>query len=365
MNYNEALGDCDVALEYAWQRLKHEPTLEEAHCQVMRLLAQTGQRSRAIQQFQRCVRILQEQLSVPPSPQAQQLYARILSDSIRPLDSAIASNANRHPVNAFAHKDGPSSFSYQAPSVAHGLGCPQRHNLPAQLTPLIGRHQEVANVRAHMRSLHGRLITLTGPGGVGKSRLAIEVANGLLSHFEDGIYLVSLASIRDAVDFDAAVAGVLAIDAMGRQTLGERLLAYLGTKSMLLILDNFEHMMPAAQQVATLLAGCPRLHLLVTSRQALRLQGEQEIVLSPLALPSTDVVPSAELIHAVPAVRLFVQHAQATRQTFQLTDANAKGVADLCVQLDGLPLALELAAAGIKVFSPECWRPVYRIGSTF
>jgi predicted ATPase/DNA-binding CsgD family transcriptional regulator len=198
-----------------------------------------------------------------------------------------------------------------------------------------------------------RLFTLTGAGGVGKTRLALAVAEDLLPHFEDGVFFVDLAPITDPALVPSAIAGALELGEPARKTLVESLVDHLRARSMLLVLDNFEQVLAAAPLVAELLATCLRLKVLATSRAALRLSHEHEFPVPPLALPDPKRLPDLEALSQFEAVTLFIQRARAARPDFAVTDASAPAVAELCARLDGLPLAIELAAARIKLLSPQ------------
>ncbi len=227
------------------------------------------------------------------------------------------------------------------------------NNLPIQPTPLIGREQQVADVGQLMRREDIRLVTLTGPGGVGKTRLALQVGAELADRFADGVFFVNLAPVSDPDLVAPTIAQMLDIQEVAGQPPLERLKEYLQQKRILLLLDNFEQVVSAAMQVANLLAACQGLKVLVTSRAVLHVRAEHEYAVPPLALPDPTHVPDlAELPHYA-AVALFLERAQATQSDFQLTAANAQAIAELCVHLDGLPLAIELAAARIKLLPPQ------------
>src|SRR2546429_3772602 len=225
--------------------------------------------------------------------------------------------------------------------------------LPVQLTPLIGREHEVTTVVRLLRRDQVRLVTFTGPGGTGKTSLALQVASELGDVFVGGVFFVSLASISDPMLVIPTIARALGIrDSMGQPVLA-RLVEVLQQKQLLLLLDNFEQVVEAAPQVADLLTSCPQLKLLVTSREALHVRSEREFAVPPLALPDPAHLPKLAALARTPAVALFLQRAQAARPEFKLISTNARAVAEICVRLDGLPLAIELASARMKLLSPQ------------
>ncbi len=227
------------------------------------------------------------------------------------------------------------------------------NNLPVQLTPLIGREQEVAAVETLLQREHVRLLTLTGPGGSGKTRLSLQVAAELCDPFTDGVYFVNLAPISDPAFVLPKIAQTLGLHEVAGQPLLDHLKGELQEKQLLLVLDNFEQVVRAAPQLVDLLAACPKLKLLVTSREVLHVRAEREFGVPPLALPDPLHLPApAELAHYA-AVTLFTERAQAVKPEFQVTNANARAVAEICVRLDGLPLAIELAAARIKLLPAQ------------
>ena len=198
-----------------------------------------------------------------------------------------------------------------------------------------------------------RLLTLTGPGGVGKTRLALQVVAAAVDRFPDGVWFVGLSAIADPDLVAPTVAKVLNVREAGDQPIPDRLQAELREKRLLLVLDNFEQVVEAAPFVAELLGVCPNLTVLVTSRMRLRVSGEHEYVVSPLRLVESDGHITLEAVIAADAVRLFVARAEAVQEDFALTLENAAAIAQICTRLDGLPLAVELAAAWVKILSPQ------------
>jgi predicted ATPase/serine/threonine protein kinase len=233
---------------------------------------------------------------------------------------------------------------------------PHATNIPVQRTRFVGREKEVVAAKELLLRQDVRLVTVTGPGGIGKTRLAVEVANGLIERFPGGIYFVPLSPISDPGLVASAIVQTLGIGEAGGQspleTLKKNLQDTLRTP-MLFLLDNFEHLVQAAPTVSELLAMGPNLKILVTSRAALHVYGEHEFLVPPLALPVSPSIPSVEALSGYPAVALFVQRAIAAKPDFVLNRENASAVTEICARLDGLPLAIELAAARVKVLSPS------------
>jgi predicted ATPase/class 3 adenylate cyclase len=234
--------------------------------------------------------------------------------------------------------------------------------LPDQPFAFVGREAELKEIRQRLEDASVRLLTLTGPGGIGKTRLALQTAAAETDRFEDGVFFIDLAAIRDSGSVLAAIARAIGLSDTGDEALLDELTNRLHTQRVLLLLDNFEQVTAAAPTVARLFHNCPRLKLLVTSREALHVSGEHLFAVPPLSLPSAARrPPSAEQLGGYEAVQLFVQRAQAVKPDFRLTDDNAPAVAEICLRLDGLPLAIELATARINLFSPEALRS--RLGS--
>lgn len=227
------------------------------------------------------------------------------------------------------------------------------NNLPVQSTSLVGREQEIAMACAILRRSDTSLLTLTGPGGTGKTRLSLQIAAELLEDFEQGVYFVALAPISDPALVAFMIAQTLGVKDGGGQSILDGLKNYLRDRQMLLVLDNFEQVVSAAPLLTELLTAAPRLKLLVTSREVLHLYAERELSVPPLGLPDPAKLPGLAQLTCYEAVALFVERARALKSDFELNEANARAVAEICLALDGLPLAIELAAARTKLLPPE------------
>jgi predicted ATPase/DNA-binding response OmpR family regulator len=230
-------------------------------------------------------------------------------------------------------------------------------NVSTPLTSFLGRDSEVASIKALLQRSDIRLLTLTGPGGVGKTRLAIHVGMQLAYGFQDGVAFVDLSHIRAADMVVSAIAAALNVKDHGEEGLLEPVKQALRMKAQLLILDNFEHVLASASVVGELLRAAPAVKILATSRSPLHVSGEHEFSVPPLALPDQNALLPLEELAQLPVVALFIERAQAVKPDFLLTAENAPAVAEICVGLDGLPLAIELAAARIKVLSPQAIAP--------
>ena len=303
-----------MALRYAQRWVENEPEEEAAHCMLMRIYAANGQRGAAMTQYRICQRLLRTELEIEPATETTRLF-----ESIR--DGELGRVMNKA----------------------------SQTNLPAQLTRFIGRENDIAALCELISK--ERLVTLTGPGGVGKTRLAIQVGQKLLNNFADGIFFVDLADIHEINLVLPAIARVLDLIETPRTPIAEALKKYLAHKNLLLILDNFEQVLEAGHQVIDLLAVAPKAKVLLTSRETLRFYGEQNYQLMPL--PILEKPLSYRSIVENEAVQLFVLRAQAVQYNFHLNEDNAPIIYEICRRLDGLPLAIELAAARVRLFTPK------------
>jgi predicted ATPase/transcriptional regulator with XRE-family HTH domain len=236
--------------------------------------------------------------------------------------------------------------------AVQGAGSESYPPLPVPLTSLIGREQELSDLIALVGQPNVRLVSVTGPGGTGKTRLALEVGARLQNAFADGVVFVDLAPLREAQFVLPTFATTLGVRERAGQPLRDTLSSFLAPQQLLLLLDNCEQVLAAGPEIAALLAACPQLSVLATSREPLRVRGERVFPLKPLPLPASDPRSSVADVALVPAVALFLERAAASRPDIALTQDNAAAIAAICRRLDGLPLAIELAAARISVLSP-------------
>lgn len=321
--------------------LLHEfPFREQLRAAVMTGLYRQGRAVDALELYNEVHALMREELGLDPGPGLQALQAAILAD-----DPALMRAASQYQAAADGIKRHVQEAARESP----------RTNLDVQPTPLLGRTTEIGEITDLLSGQRSRLVTLTGPGGTGKTRLALQVAADAVEDFAGGVYLVSLASVTDAEVVVPTIAQTLGAKEGSGRTAPQALRELLAGRRVLLVLDNFEQVIAAAPEVANLLSTCPELCVLVTSRESLRLPGEQSYPVPPLAVPGEQAIAQgdAEALSQYEAVRLFVDRAQSARQGFSVTNENAPAVAQICSRLDGLPLAIELAAARTRVLTPE------------
>jgi predicted ATPase/DNA-binding CsgD family transcriptional regulator len=269
------------------------------------------------------------------------------------LNEVAAVLAGENEVNKKPESGKLTRITAANPTQTLGSVKARHSNIPTHLAPLIGREQDMEAVCTLLKEDNVRLLTLVGTGGVGKTSLALRTATELLNEFPDGIYFVSLAPISDPALVVSAIAQALGVREGSNQSLLDQLKAYLHSRHLLLILDNFEQVVTAAPLLAELMRDCLQLKLLVTSRELLQLREEHSYLLSSLALPDVKQLPTTESLPQYAAVALFIQRTQAVKPGFRITEASARAVVDICVRLDGLPLAIELAAARMRLLSPQ------------
>lgn len=319
------------AIPYLEAVLQDDPLDETALRQLLKALLVTGKRVEALRRYQGFQVRLREELGVEPEPATH----RIVSEGVHGT-AEVAS-----PVHGLLHGERQADV----PS-----------NLPAPLSSFVGRTDLTTHVRDLLHRSGPRLMTLIGPGGIGKTRTAIEVGHSTANSFPDGTFFISLAELRSPSDVVAWIATTLGFKASADATLEEVLIARLLHKRALLILDNFEHVLDAAPAVAHLAEACPGVHILATSREPLHIRGEQRLPVPSLDVPRRSEVDAGVLMQ-VEAIQLFTQRAKAIQPEFSLTDENARAIASICRGLEGLPLAIELAAARVKEFSPWALLP--------
>ena len=312
-------------LEWAERWLALNRAAEPAYRALLSAYAALGDMAALSASYQRCVKSLRDELGLVPSRETQALYAACLRGEPRP---------------------GPSPTAPPLPAPA------SRHNLPSMLTNFIGREHEIGAIK--QRLVQARLVTLTGAGGCGKTRLAIQTALSLVGNYADGVWLVELAALSDPDLAPQAIASSVGV----REEPGRALLASLSeqlrARRMLLVLDNCEHLIDAAALAArTLLRACPRLQILATSREALRIAGEASYAVPPLSMPDPERPVRREHLLLYEATRLFVDRAALAQPAFRITEQNSELIARVCRRLDGIPLALELAAARLRMLSLE------------
>jgi predicted ATPase/DNA-binding SARP family transcriptional activator len=326
VSYKLEQKDFQKGIAFARRLLELDPLMESAHRQMMQLLEASSQRSAALAQFETCQKLLHDELGVEPEVETRRLYEQIRAGTSRSSTPVRVSQIKKVAI--------------------------LKHNLPVQLTSFIGRESEISEIKKLLNTTH--LLTLTGVGGTGKTRLALQVAANLVDVFPTGVWLVELASLRDPSQVEPTVATVLGLHEQHGRILSEIILDYLREKQLLLILDNCEHLVEACAKLANaLLCRCMKLNILATSRQRLNIAGEAIYPVSPLAIPNLERVNQQEAISQYEAVRLFSERASSVLPTFSLTQENVNTIAQICVHLDGIPLAIELAAARVRHLLPE------------
>ena len=347
---HEAAGNGVAALAARERALAADPLDEAQHAALMRLLARLGQPQAALARYATLVRLLQDEYGTQPEPATSRLAGQIRSGEL--VADFGLTPADGLPRGVMTPVTSPSPHATPGPARPTFSLAPAAR-LPASVDTLVGREREMADLARLLTST--RLVSLTGPGGTGKTRLAQEVGRRWAAQESDTVALVDLAPLRDAALVLPAIARALGLEESGSQPVATVVADAIGEHRLLLILDNLEQVAAAAPAVGDLLRTCPHLVILGTSRVRLRLRGEQEYPVAPLEVPGPVTSTSADLnlLAHVPAVELFLRRTQAARPGFTLDQATQQAVAGICRKLDGLPLALELAAAQMRVLTPE------------
>jgi predicted ATPase/DNA-binding SARP family transcriptional activator len=344
---HEEHEEFDQALTVLGDVLEQDPLSEEAHARLMRLHALSGDRHKALGQYERLQEVLARELGVKPDSTTQGLYEDIKTGrfSDRAADVGQLEDAATDAVYRKRLSRARTPASKRAMETLPG-------NLPTPLTSFVGRETEVADVKAGLS--RARLVTLLGPGGSGKTRLALRVAAEVTPEFPEGVWFIDLAPLTDPSLIPRAVATVLGVKEQSRRPLVDTLVESLKPQRVLLILDNCEHLTQSCADLCiALLQACPELRLLTTTREALKVHGEMKWSVPPLALPEKPARPSLDKLSQYDAVQLFVERARLSRPAFRLTETNAAPTLEICRRLDGLPLAIELTAARLNVLSLE------------
>ena len=314
------LGQPEQSIVYARRLITLDPLNEASHRQLMQVYIQAGQYSAALKQYQACEQILRKELGMDPQPETRELYKKIRKREIQPV-----------PVKNQSEKRVP------------------QHNLPLQLSSFIGREKEQGEV-THLVARQ-RLVTLVGAGGIGKTRLALQTGHNVLNDFQDGVWFIGLDSLSDPALTTQTVASVFDLREGSDRPLLERLIDVLRPKTALLFFDNCEHLLEScAQLITTLLINCPNIKVMATSREVLGINGEAMYSMPSLPLPDPN---SAEEWVKNASVQLFAERASLVLTSFQVTPENAPAVAGICRRVDGIPLAIELAAAHVNVFQVD------------
>jgi len=369
VHFHSEQGEYEAAIGYARRWLTLDTLHEPTHRILMTLYAQAGQPAAALRQYQECHRLLDEELGVAPEAATTALFTAIRTRRF-PLAVPTPSRHDDKLTGLFADvrlargqgdEATPDDAAHPRPeqsdisSSGHPVAPSLHHNLPASPTRFVGRVRELAELRRRLFADPAcRLLTLFGPGGIGKTRLALEAATAWCADFPDGVWLVELAPLNDPVLVPQTIINILgAPEGAGGSTLAT-LTNYLCTRRSLLVLDNCEHLIDACAHLANaLLRNCPQVRLLATSREILSIAGEVTFPVPPLTLPDRQQLLALNQLPHYEAVSLFIERARAVLPDFQLTAANAAAVVQVCRWLDGIPLALELAAARVRMLRVE------------
>ena len=317
------LGQPESAIPHARRLISLDPLNETAHRQLMDVYLQAGQHPAALQQYQTCEKVLRKELGIDPQPETRALYKKIRKGEVKSTQP-----------------------------VGQKITVTPPHNLPLQLTTFIGREKERDEIIGLLEK--NRLVTLTGVGGIGKTRLSLQVGENILNYFSDGVWIVALDSLTDPTLLSHTIASVFDIREGSNQDILKRLMNALYAKSTLLILDNCEHLLPNCAHLSeALLKNCPHLKILATSREILGAAGEVNYTVPSLSIPKDQHDVTENLLSVYESIRLFQERAAMTLPSFTLTIEEALAVTNICRRLDGIPLAVELAAARVDILQVD------------
>ena len=316
------LGQAEKAIPYARRLISLDPLNESAHRQLMAIYIQAGQHSAALKQYQTCEQILRKELNLDPQPETRALYKNIRKGEMKPVRSEEKAEAIE-----------------------------PKHNLPLQLSSFIGREKETDEVANLL--VRNRLVTLAGVGGIGKTRLSLQVGQKLMNNYPNGVWFIELDALSDPALVAQTVASVFNIKESPDYPITEILKNFLREKTILLLLDNCEHVLEGcAQLIKALLTSCPNIKVLATSRETLNIAGEAIYYMPALSLPD-QYNASLETLAEYEAIKLFTERAMLAFSSFTLTKENAQTVANICRRVDGIPLAIELAAARVNILQVD------------
>jgi DNA-binding SARP family transcriptional activator/predicted ATPase len=337
-------GEYDLSLDYTRRLLALEPWREEAHRQQMLLLVKMGQRSQALMQYESCCQILAKELGITPSAETMDLAAAIRAGNFGMGGGGMMGRGEPAPVYQLLSQSSPPPFT----------SLPPVHNLPAQYTPFVGREAEIGDIVQWLQDPTCRLLTLGGPGGIGKTRLALAAAQRFVDNkTEDasgkaGVFFVPLNEVSSVKALASAIANALNFPFHASLDLKKQLVNFLRPKNLLLLLDNFEHLLDGAELISEILTAAPFVKVLITSHQALHLQEEWFHLVQGMAFPKDATAWSeGKALENYCAVQLFVQSAYRARPGFSLIE-EAEHVVRICQLVEGMPLGIELAAAWVR-----------------
>ena len=316
-----ALGQADQAIPFARRLITLDPLNETSHRQLMEVYIRAGQHSAALKQYQICEQILRKELNLDPQPETRALYKKIRKGEVKvvPVDQQIETVI-------------------------------PKNNLPSEFSTFIGREQQLGQITKLIQK--HRLVTLVGAGGIGKTRLALQAGHKLLNDYSSGVWFIPLDSLSDSALVPQAVAAIFDLRETTERPFAQKLIDFLQQKTTLLILDNCEHLLEAcAQLVTAILKHCPNIKILATSRETLNISGEAVYYMPSLTIPERDV--PIQQLPDYESIRLFTERAGLALSSFALTNENAQAIIDICRKVDGIPLAIELAAARVNILRVE------------